>query len=433
MLATFLAGLLLLVVLLYEVRWQRVRRLHRDLREAVSSQRDILLSGDRLAESLGVSQTLSLLREQAEERVRALQQSASQMEQIEITFRNMMEGVLVVDRNNRILVSNRSADRLFLPGSSLRGRRVERFLHHPDFLEFLAHIRQGAEVARRSFEVDLADRPEVWLEISGARLGPETADARREWTLLLIHDITRLKKLEAIRREFVANVSHELRTPVTVIQGFAETLHEDGERLRPEQRQAFAEKVYRHATRLHTLVEDLLSLSRLENEEGELPKERRCLQEEIRRFAEIYPAGRSGSRAPLRLALPGEPLRADMDPVLFQQVLTNLVDNAQQHAETHTFVEIGLEPSGDGRRVALTVSDDGRGIPERARERIFQRFYRLDRGRSRATGGTGLGLSIVRHAMLAHGGTVEVEAGPSRGTVFRCTFPAAAAAALATA
>lgn len=430
MLAVLLASLLVLVVLLYEVRWRRVRRLHRDLRRAVAHHREILLSGDRLAQSLGIGETLALLREQAEERVRALERSASQMEQIEITFRNMMEGVLVVDRNNRILVSNRSADRLFLEGASLSGRRIERFLHHPDFLEFLGEIRQGQGVERRPFEVDLSGRPEVWLEISGARLGPETADARREWTLLLIHDITRLKKLEAIRREFVANVSHELRTPVTVIRGFAETLHEDGEGLRPEQRQAFAEKVYRNATRLHTLVEDLLSLSRLETEEGNLPRERRCLQEEVRHFAEVHSGGGSGSRAPLRLALPAEPLWADIDPVLFRQVLTNLVDNAQQHAETHSFVEIALAPAEGDERVVLSVADDGRGIPARARERIFQRFYRLDRGRSRATGGTGLGLSIVRHAMLAHGGTVEVKARSPRGTVFRCTFPAARAAAL---
>lgn len=429
MLAVLLASLLVLVVLLYEVRWQRVRKLHRNLREAVSSHRDILLSRDRLAQSLGIGETLTLLREQAEERVRALERSASQMEQIEITFRNMREGVLVVDRNNRILVSNQSADQLFLQGESLNGRRIERFLHHPDFLEFLAAIRREGVVDRRPFEVDLADRPEVWLEISGARLGPETAGSPREWTLLLIHDITRLKKLEAIRREFVANVSHELRTPVTVIQGFAETLHDDGERLPPAQRQAFAEKVYRNAKRLHTLVEDLLSLSRLENEQGDLPRERRCLQEEVRHFGEVQPGGEAG-RVPLRLSLPDEPLWAEIDPVLFQQVLTNLVDNAQQHAETHTFVEIALEPSAGGDRVSLCVRDDGRGIPERARRRIFQRFYRLDRGRSRATGGTGLGLSIVRHAMLAHGGTVQVEPRRPHGTVFRCTFPAARPAAL---
>ena len=430
MLAVLLASLLVLVVVLYEVRWQRVRRLHRDLREAVSAQRDLLLSRDRLAQSLGIAETMDLLRSQAEERVRALERSASQMEQIEITFRNMMEGVLVVDRSNRILLSNRSADRLFLRGQPLTGRRIERFLHHPDFLGFLADIRRGHGVERRSFEVDLADRAEVWLEISGAPLGPATAEAPREWTLLLLHDITRLKRLEAIRREFVANVSHELRTPVTVIQGFAETLHEDGEHLRPEQRQAFAEKVHRNAQRLHSLVEDLLSLSRLENEEGGLVRERRCLQEEIRHFAEVEPGGGREGRAPLRLALPTEPLHAEIDPVLFQQVLTNLVENAQQHAESHTFVEIALAASDHGERVILSVSDDGRGIPERARERIFQRFYRLDRGRSRATGGTGLGLSIVRHAMLAHGGTVEVQARAPRGTIFRCLFPAAPAAAL---
>ena len=418
--ALFVAVLALVV--LHERRWRMAKRLVEDLRTAVQNDGDLLLDADRnLAAKIGLDRLLPVIREKMEERIRVLARSESQMEQIETTFRNMREGAMVLDPENQILVSNVAAERLLNEGRSLVGRRIERFIHHPGFLDFIRDVKESGVYGRRQIEVDLLGKA-AWLEISGAPLDTEPEGGSGGLSLFLVNDITRLKRLEAIRRDFAANVSHELRTPITVIKGFAETLHDDGARLTPAEREQFVEKIHRNAGRLHTLVEDLLALSRLESRALEVKREPRCLQEEIRAFAAEYriPAGRT---ADLRLELPEEPLRAAIDPVYLHRVLTNLVDNAYKHGETNTFVEVFLRRDEENGLIEMGVVDDGVGIPERVRDRVFQRFYRLDKGRSSRTGGTGLGLSIVRHAMLSHGGNVRVLAREPTGSRFVCVFP----------
>ncbi len=419
MLSFLLIAAIVIMVWLYEKRWRRGRRLIADLRQAVESDRDLLLEADRhLASEMGLDELLAVIRVKMEERAAVLARSATQMEQIKTTFRNMREGALVLDSENRVLVANAAAERLLNEGTTLVGRRVERFIHHPEFNDLIAQVRKGGFYGRRQIEVDLLGKA-AWLEISGAPLG---AEAEGGLSLFLINDITTVKRLEAIRRDFAANVSHELRTPITVIKGFAETLHEDLPRLSPDQTARFVEKIHRNTRRLSALVEDLLALSRLESGTLELNLRRCDLRHEIETFAAEY--RRTANREiPLRLSLPATPVEADIDAVYFGRILTNLVDNAYRYGETLTFVGINLREDGENGLVEMVVEDDGVGIPDRARDRIFQRFYRLDKGRSSRTGGTGLGLSIVRHAMLAHGGNVRVLSRNPNGSRFLCVFP----------
>lgn len=419
----FFISCLLLVAGWYEYRRRQARKLIRDLREALEKDQDFLFEADRkLASRMGIDDLLRVVRVKMEERAQMLARNASQMEQIETTFRNMREGVLVLAGSNQILVANRSAEKLLNEGRSLNGRRVERFIHHPTFLDFIREVKQEGTRGRRQIEVDLLGK-EAWLEISGAPLDTNESDRGGRLSLFLFNDISRLKKLEAIRRDFVANVSHELRTPVTILKGFSQTLVDDADRLPPEKRKAFIEKIHRSAERLHALVEDLLALSSLESREFEIVCSVRDVRAEINAFLSDYRPP-TGNSARLQWDLPAEQVQAKINPGVLQRVLTNLADNAFKHGETNTYVEIFLRRDPADGLVEFGVRDDGNGIPEKARDRIFQRFYRLDKGRSSSTGSTGLGLSIVRHSMLSMGGRVRAEPLDPKGTEFICVLPA---------
>ncbi|MEM0966035.1 MAG: ATP-binding protein [Verrucomicrobiota bacterium] len=419
MLTTVLIAAIVLLVWFYERRWRRIRRIIRELGDSIDADRELLMDGEKtLSRKSGLSQLMTTIGVKMEERMRLQEQSTSQMEQIDTTFRNMREGAVVIDGENRILVSNRSADRLLNEGLPMVGRRVERFVHHPSFLDLVREVGEENKYGYRQIEVDLMGRT-AWLEISGASLDSGSGEGL---SLYLINDITRLKKLEAIRRDFAANVSHELRTPITIIKGFAETLYEDGASLSETQKTSFVEKIHRNTERLHRLVEDLLSLSRLESRTLELNKERVDLVSEVRTFTEEFRKPKSAT-ADLKLDCPSDPVWVELDRTYLNRVLSNLVENAFKHGISCSFVEIGIEEDVDRGVVEVTVTDDGVGVPERARDRIFQRFYRLDKGRSTRTGGTGLGLSIVRHALLAHGGNVRVMPVLPHGTRFICVFP----------
>lgn len=413
---------LLLVIGWYECRKRRYRHLILDLQKSLERDQDFLVEANRgLATALGLDELLRVIRLKMEDRARMLSTNASQMEQIKTTFRNMREGVVVLSATNQILVANDSATNLLNEGRELTGRRIERFIHHPTFLDFVREVKQQGNRERCQIEVDLLGK-EAWLEISGASLDTVATDGGGRPSLFLFNDITRLKRLEAIRREFVANVSHELRTPITILKGFAQTLFEDGEKLPPEKRAAFTEKIHRNVDRLNHLVEDLLALSHLESQDKAIEKAPASLNQEITLFHSEYKPPAESS-ADLLLEIPEEDIFAEVNSGIFQRVLTNLVDNAFKHAETNTFVRISLKADKANGLVEVIVSDDGGGIPERAKERVFQRFYRLDKGRSTKTGGTGLGLSIVRHSMLSMGGNIRVEDRFPCGTEFVCVFP----------
>jgi len=240
-------------------------------------------------------------------------------------------------------------------------------------------------------------------------------------TVAVFHDVTEVARLEAVRRDFVANASHELRTPVAAIRGFAETLL-DGEGLSESDRRTYLDTIHRHAIRLGNLVGDLLSLSRIEGRQVESEIE----PVDVAALAEVL-VGDSRERFAARglevaLAAP-EPAVAWARRQDLEQVLSNLTDNAIHYTDPGGRVDVSV--TGDGERVVVRVSDTGIGISPADQERVFERFYRVDAARSRAEGGTGLGLAIVKHLVLAMDGEVTLESEPQRGSTFSVSLRAA--------
>ena len=238
--------------------------------------------------------------------------------------------------------------------------------------------------------------------------------------ILVFHDLTRLKQLENTRQEFVANVSHELRTPLSLIKGYVETLI-DGAKNDPAVASRFLQTIAKHTDRLTYLIEDLLTISQLESGQVALNLHAVELRPLAGRVAEDLAARAAVRQITFANQVPaGLSARADADRV--QQVLFNLVDKAIKYGAAGTVVTLGGGTAGDGQ-VALWVHNDGAGIPPAAQDRIFERFYRVDKARSREQGGTGLGLAIVKHIVQTHGGEVRVEGAPGQGATFRFTLP----------
>jgi two-component system phosphate regulon sensor histidine kinase PhoR len=242
------------------------------------------------------------------------------------------------------------------------------------------------------------------------------ADAKG--AVAVFHDMTEVRRLETVRRDFVANASHEIKTPLTAIRGFAETLL--GAPLPEENARAYLRVILNHSERLSRLVEDLLELSRLESGTHELElaeldvaalAARLCEELEPRIRERDFTVDIQGAGAPHALA----------DRRAVEQILSNLLDNALKYSEPGKRVELRIAAAGPA--VRIEVADQGAGIPEADRARIFERFYRVDRGRSREQGGTGLGLAIVKHLVQAQGGEIWVESTPGAGSTFTFTLP----------
>jgi two-component system, OmpR family, phosphate regulon sensor histidine kinase PhoR len=243
-------------------------------------------------------------------------------------------------------------------------------------------------------------------------------------TILVFHDLTRIKQLENVRKEFVANVSHELRTPLSLIKGYVETLL-DGAKEDPALTARFLQTIERHADRLTFLIDDLLAISQLESGQVAYNIQTVDLRGQVERVCSELEVRALERQVTLVNEVPADLwVRADADRL--QQVLLNLIDNAIKYGRTAGSVRIGGRVVADSL-VEGFVADDGPGIPPESQPRVFERFYRVDRARSREQGGTGLGLSIVKHIIQAHGGEVDVESQPGRGTTFRFTLPRAEA------
>jgi two-component system phosphate regulon sensor histidine kinase PhoR len=239
--------------------------------------------------------------------------------------------------------------------------------------------------------------------------------------ILVVHDLTRLKELESTRKEFVANVSHELRTPLSMIKGYVETLL-DGAKDDPQIARRFLQTIRKHSDRLNYLIEDLLTISRLESGRTALNVERFALRGLVDEVCEDLEArAREKSMVLENEVADGVEARGDTERV--QQVLFNLIDNAIKYGRPRGRVGIKAQHLGDQGTIEVAVTDDGPGIPAESLNRVFERFYRVDRGRSREQVGTGLGLAIVKHIVQSHGGEVRAESLVGEGATFRFTLP----------
>lgn len=228
---------------------------------------------------------------------------------------------------------------------------------------------------------------------------------------------------EQTRRDFVANVSHELRTPVSIIKGFTDSLIEDYEVLKDEKRKNFLSKIQKNAERLNILVEDLLVLAKLEKPQTTLSKESFDLCKLARDIEEEFLQRKEASLPKLVLICPSSPVKIFADPQKLVSVFENLIDNAIIHAGEVSQISIRIKESSSIGLITCEVEDDGKGIEQEDQEMLFERFYRVDKGRSRNSGGTGLGLSIAREIIDAHGGEISVRSKVDRGTIFSFKVP----------
>ena len=329
----------------------------------------------------------------------------------------MIEGLVVLDPRGRIVLANRSAEALFgFSRMMVGGTLLEAIRHHE-----VAAIadRVGTESAVLEQEVRIEGPVLRVLQISAVALRDAAGSAAG--AVLVFHDVTRLRELEGLRQDFVANVSHELRTPLSLIKSTSETLL-DGAKDDPAVATRFIEIIDKHANRLTLLIDDLLLLARLDSGRIEMKFQSLPLREAAQDSLDDFGIIARARNVTLENVVPVD-LIARADPERLRQVLSNLIDNAIKYGRPRGVVSIGGRSLDDGR-VELAVRDDGPGIPQEAKSRIFERFYRVDKARSREQGGTGLGLAIVKNVMEAHGGEVRVESAPGAGTTFFLTLPA---------
>jgi len=365
---------------------------------------------DRLCEAINAS---------SEELNRLQQYRTSQLAQLEATLGSLQEAVLIVDDHNHILLANHAMQAMFPHAKNILGTRLEIVLHGREFLEYVDTVRTGKPAPLNPIEF-ARDNDSIWAEVTGT-LVPPLDNRKDQWALFVLHDITRQRQLEAIRKEFVANVSHELRTPLSVIKGYVETLV-DGHREMPmEDRDKFLHTIERHTERLNSLLEDLLTLSRLESTNPGLERESINLVALVNSIITDYRGRPASAQHQLKLSLDPATRSALIDPLKVTQVFENLIDNALKYTPPGAHIEVSNRVSE--KEIAFCIRDNGPGIPAEDLPHIFERFYRVDKGRSREKGGTGLGLSIVKHIVQLHGGRVWAESQPGQGSAFFFTLP----------
>lgn len=356
---------------------------------------------------------LAQLREQRDAEMRA------QRERTAALFDRMVEGIIVVGTTGKIRLANRAAGALFGFSPPAIDRTVLEATRHHEVGAIVARLDREPEVLNHELRLEaVADTR--YVEVNAVAL--RGSDGARDGAILVFHDLTRLRQLEAVRQDFVANVSHELRTPLSLIKSAAETLI-DGGRNDPAITARFLDIIDKHANRLTLLIDDLLFLARLDSGRMELhlqPVPLRMAAQEALDDAALIARARGvtlANQVPAGIA-------ADADPERLRQVLANLIDNAIKYGRADGNVSVKGR-AVNRTQVELAVRDDGPGIPLEAKARIFERFYRVDKARSREQGGTGLGLAIVKNVVQAHGGDVRVESAAGAGTEFFITLPAA--------
>ena len=338
-----------------------------------------------------------------------LQQLRERQEELATITAQMDEGLIVLGKDGTILSMNRRAAEIFGVQGAYVGKHLYSVSHNAAIMPVLEQAQQGQEA-----ETELAWEGRRYQFLAA----PVRAGQAQQGVVILLLDITQRSQAEQLRREFSANVSHELKTPLTSISGYAELMQSG--MVRPEDMRPFAGKIYKEATRLMALVEDILQLSRLD-EGTDLAREPVAL----RRLAETV-AGRLeplAAEKQVQIKIEGEDAVLEGSGRVLDEVLCNLMENAIKYNRPGGSVTVRVEQTD--RRVVLTVSDTGIGIPQAHQSRVFERFYRVDKSHSKATGGTGLGLSIVKHGVLLHHGELSLQSQEGKGTTVTIVLPKA--------
>ena len=341
--------------------------------------------------------------------------------QVEITLSAIQEAVFILNQQHEISYANESAETIFNFGASVKKQRLESVVRSPALLELLSQYNVDSPLPIEQISVDRKGE-QLWFEasisvISKSKMQKENA------ILLVLHDITMLKKLEMLRKDFVTNVSHELRTPITIIKGFSETLVDDSESLSDEAKARFFVKIKNNIERLHLLVEDLFTLSRLESQPEQIEYSVQSLERLFIDVKDNYTRRLVKDKQSIQIVFDSriEPFAFDAHKI--NQVLDNLIENSFRYAPEFKEITIKATLLDEDNMIECSVSDDGPGIPEKNLPHIFERFYRVDKGRSREEGGTGLGLSILKHIILLHGGAVRAKSILGEGAEILFTLP----------
>lgn len=366
-------------------------------------------------ELAGLAETLNRMAAQLNERISTINR---QRQEQEAMLGSMVEGVIAVDKDATIFQANKSAANLFgTQPTTIIGRSLFEIIRHHD-LQTLMNETLEKGVSTEG-EIQLHGSNERSLQIYCTPL----LNAKRVsiGALMVLHDITRIRRLEIVRRDFVANVSHELKTPLTSIKGFVETLL-DGALEQPEEAKRFCTIIAKQVNRLQAIIEDLLSLSRIEQEaeQGQVSLKMAGLLEALQ--SGVQCCAHQASEKDITVTIECDPAwNARFNPHLFEQVVVNLVDNAIKYSDKGKTVTIRVTPTENMWEIRFI--DQGNGMETGHLARIFERFYRIDKSRNSKVDGTGLGLAIVKYIITSHGGRIQVESKLGAGSTFTIQLP----------
>ena len=366
-------------------------------------------------EMASLAEALNQMAAQLNRRIKTI---ISQRNELETVLASMLEGVIAIDNEERIININAAAAEFFdSKPEECPGRNLQEVIRNSALQQF---VRESiSSQVPKEDDINLYHNGEKTLNLQSSPL----LDANKEHigTLVVFNDVTHLRRLENMRRDFVANVSHEIKTPLTAIKGFVETLHR-GNVDNPEEARRFLGIIQKHADRLSSIVEDLLSLSRIEQEdEGKTIKLKEGYVKDV--FQSVLQICRSkGEEKDISIRpVCDEQISAKFDKTLLEQAVVNLLDNAIKYSEPKSTIHLTAQKNDS--EILISVEDQGIGIAKNHLPRLFERFYRVDKARSRNLGGTGLGLAIVKHIAQAHGGRITVESKLGDGSVFTIHLP----------
>jgi len=409
----------------------QIRRLTRSIEEITAFSKDVAAGNFRkrlfLKEKGELAELGMNISNMAGELHGRLLQSDEEKQKVEAILRNMSDGLVLTDTKGTILLSNDAIRNLFGIQSDIQGKTLIEALRNAELMEIVENVVSSKGKILR--EISISQPKELYLMATATPFYSSQVERELSGVVLTFHDITRLRKLEEIRKDFVANVSHEIKTPITAIKGFAETLLEGALDDRENARK-FLKTIKNHSERLNSLVSDLLTLSRIELGDVQIDKRPVNLNEIIDSVFTTLgeKAQRKGLYLKKQISSEVDVVQADRDRLI--QILLNLSDNGIKFTDKGgVMVKVKSEKlkveNEEKNFIEISVEDTGTGIPRKNLPRIGERFYRVDRARSRELGGTGLGLAIVKHLVKAHGWEMKIESDEGKGTTVRIICPVA--------